>query len=220
MIPCLILGGGRGTRMRPLTDTVPKPLLPVCGVPFAVRQVEWLHSQGVYDIVYSVGYLADQFRDVLGLSVTYVAEAYPLGTGGAVRHAVEQVDLKGPFFVLYGDSYLDIDLTDVLDTFDRSCADGLMTVYQQFGSGNATFKGRSVTRYDKEVCVQNFVDYGLLVLTAESVLERLPAGRSDLSELIGPLSRDGFLAGYEAQSRFYEIGSPEGFAELVAVLGD
>src|SRR3954468_13279688 len=95
-LPCLVLGGGRGTRMRPATDSVPKPLLPVAGAPFVVHQLRLLASQGVAECVYAIGDRGDMIReelcarDDLDCSVSFVDEgSIPLGTGGAVRLAVD-----------------------------------------------------------------------------------------------------------------------------------
>ncbi len=124
---CVVLGGGVGTRMRPATNTLPKPLLPVAGEPFAVHQLRWLASEGVTDVVYSIGYLGDMIRDALasrrdlGCSVRFVDEgSQQLGTGGAVRFALDQGVLDETFFVLYGDSYLRVDVSAVADRFEES----------------------------------------------------------------------------------------------------
>jgi len=229
-LPCIVLGGGRGTRMRPATDSVPKPLLPVAGVPFVVHQLRWLASQGVTDVVYSIGYRGDMIREEvrarteLECTVRFVDEgSTPLGTGGAVRLAVDSGGLGPQFFVLYGDSYLALDLADVAATYERSDTDALMTVYRNDGAldaSNAVFDGRLVVRYDKtephpDAAGMHHIDYGLSILRRDTVSDRVPSGRpSDLAELLRALSLEGRLAGYEAHERFFEIGSPEGWADL------
>jgi NDP-sugar pyrophosphorylase family protein len=216
--------------MLPATENLPKPLLPVAGEPFAVHQLRWLASEGVTDVVYSIGYLGAMVRaelsgrSDLGCSVRFVDEGdQRLGTGGAVRFAVDAGALGESFFVLYGDSYLRIDLASVVETFERSDADALMTVYRNDGAwdaSNVVFDGRRVVRYDKSepdpaAAGMRYIDYGLSVLQPESVVARLPAGDpSDLADLFGPLSTEGRLAGYEARHRFFEIGSPAGLADL------
>lgn len=230
MLTCLVLGGGPGTRMRPATETLPKPLLPVSGEPFVVHQLRWLAAEGVTDVVYSIGYLGDLLRaelsgrSDLGCAVRFVDEgARRLGTGGAVRFALDEGALGGRFFVLYGDSYLRIDLASVVEAFERSDAEALMTVYRNDGAwdtSNVVFDGKRVLRYDKSErdpasAGMRYIDYGLSIVQAESVRSRLPADApSDLADLFGPLSKEGRLAGYEASHRFFEIGSPAGLAEL------
>lgn len=229
-LTCLVLGGGIGTRMRPATDTLPKPLLPVAGEPFAVHQLRWLASEGVTDVVYTIGYLGHMIRDELaprrdlGCTVRFADEgSHLLGTGGAVRFAVDEAALTGPFFVLYGDSYLRIDLKSVEERFRRSDAEALMTVYPNDGAwdaSNAVFDGSWVVRYDKRepdpgASGMHHIDYGLSVLRAESVRARIPAGTpSDLADTLSALSREHRLAGYEAHHRFFEIGSPAGLEDL------
>jgi NDP-sugar pyrophosphorylase family protein len=216
--------------MRPATETIPKPLLPVGDEPFAVHQLRWLASEGVTDVVYSIGYLGGLIRealgdrDDLGCAVRFVDEGdRRLGTGGAVRFAVDEGALDESFFVLYGDSYLRVDLGAVAATFRDSGAEALMTVYRNEGrwdDSNADFDGRRVVRYEKHVSDpgrrgMHHIDYGLSILQVDSVHRRVPAtGASDLADLFGALSREGRLAGYEAQHRFYEIGSPAGLEDL------
>jgi NDP-sugar pyrophosphorylase family protein len=228
MLPCLVLGGGAGTRMRPATLSLPKPLLPVAGEPFVVHQLRWLAAQGVSDVVYSIGYLGAMIRDELerrdlGTTVRFVDEGENLlGTGGAIRLAVEQGAVHGPFFVLYGDSYLDLDLARVADTFRNRDCEALMTVYRndgQFDRSNAFFDGSRVVRYDKvddpAAAGMRYIDYGLLVLTSRLARDRVPrTGRCDLADVLRDVSASGRLAGFEAGERFYEIGSPAGLAAL------
>ena len=227
---CVVLGGGIGTRMRPATATLPKPLLPVAGEPFAVHQLRWLASEGVTDVVYTIGYLGHMILDALaprrdlGCTVRFVDEGTQLlGTGGAVRFAIEDGALEGAFYVLYGDSYLQVDLRSVFDCFEQSDAEALMTVYRNEGawdSSNAEFDGRRVIRYDKSEADpvkagMHYIDYGLSILRAESVRARVPSGTpSDLADMLNSVSIEGRLAGYEAQHRFFEIGSPAGLNDL------
>src|SRR5450759_2302309 len=103
----LILAGGEGTRLRPLTSTIPKPVVPLVGRPFITYMIEWLRGHRVDDIVLSCGFLADGVRAVLGdgrelgVRLRYVEEPRPLGTGGALRFAEELLDER--FFMLNGD---------------------------------------------------------------------------------------------------------------------
>jgi NDP-sugar pyrophosphorylase family protein len=216
--------------MRPATDTLPKPLLPVAGEPFAVHQLRWLASEGVTDVVYSIGYLGEMIRDALtsrrdlGCTVRFVDEgAQLLGTGGAVRFALDAGPLDEVFFVLYGDSYLRLDLGAVVGRFEEHAPEALLTVFRNEGawdSSNVVFDGTWVTRYDKREADpagagMRYIDYGLSMLRAESVRARIPDGPpADLADMLNSISLDGRLAGYEAHHRFFEIGSPAGLADL------
>jgi NDP-sugar pyrophosphorylase family protein len=227
---CLILAGGLATRMRPLTETIPKALLPVDGRPFVDHQLDWLAAHGVSDVVLSVGYLGDAIRAHVadgsryGLAVRVVDEGSNLrGTAGAVRLAFDQGVLDERFLLTYGDSFLPIDFAAVFRAFIDSGAPALMTVYRNQGrwdTSNVIFDGRMVTLYDKQRRTRpaedfTFIDYGLSALTRRVVEERIPAGqKADLAELFHALSLRAELAGYEAAERFYEIGSPAGLADF------
>jgi len=227
---CLILAGGLATRMRPLTETIPKALLPVDGRPFVDHQLDWLAAHGVSDVVLSVGYLGDAIRAHVGdgsrygLAVRVVDEGSNLrGTAGAVRLAFDQGVLDERFLLTYGDSFLPIDFAAVFRAFIDSGAPALMTVYRNQGrwdTSNVIFDGRMVTLYDKQRRTRpaedfTFIDYGLSALTRRVVEEGIPAGqKADLAELFHALSLRAELAGYQAAERFYEIGSPAGLADF------
>lgn len=226
---CVILAGGLGTRMWPRAATIPKTLLPVCGRPFADLQLEWLYRQGIRDVVYCVGYLGEQVCDHVGdgsrygLRARYVSEGDRLrGTAGALRLAAEQGALDEEFLVLFGDSYLDIDVAAVVAAFTRADADGLMTVYRNDNAhdrSNVVYAAGRVLRYEKglqppppQMC---WIDYGLSVVRRSFIEGAVAAGAvADLAPLMTRLAAAGKLAGFPAQQRFYEIGSPDGLAAL------
>jgi NDP-sugar pyrophosphorylase family protein len=229
---CLILAGGLGTRMRPLTETVPKALLPVAGRPFADWQLQWLAGQGVERVVYSLGHLGEAVETHVGdgrsfgLEVRYCYERDGLlGTAGAVRAAIDSGLMDDAFFVLYGDSYLSVDVGAVQRTFEACNRPALMTVYRNRGAwetSNAVFRNGVVERYDKftdDRTGMEFIDYGLLALTRAVIDARVPSGAAcDLAPVLNALSLNGELAGYEATERFYEVGSPTGINDLEAHL--
>src|SRR3954453_11880880 len=111
----LILAGGEGTRLRPLTTTVPKPVVPLVDRPFIAFMLEWLRSHGVDDVIMSCGFLASGVRNVLGegqdygIRIRYVEEPRPMGTGGALKYAEDLLDER--FLMLNGDVLTDLDLT-------------------------------------------------------------------------------------------------------------
>jgi MurNAc alpha-1-phosphate uridylyltransferase len=231
-LQCVILAGGLGTRMKPLTDTIPKALLPVGGRPFAHHQLELLAGQGVTDVVYSVGHRGDMVEaavgdgSAFGLRVVYVHEGDHLrGTGGALRLCLDQGVLADWFLVLYGDSYLPIDLAPVVASFQAQGAPALMTVLRndnRWDRSNVIYEAGRVQLYDKALVDprMHHIDYGLAVLT-RAVIAGLPPGQvSDLAHLYRDLSRGGLLAGHEVSQRFYEIGSPDGLKDLEARLAE
>ncbi|NQU59510.1 MAG: NTP transferase domain-containing protein [Rhodospirillales bacterium] len=230
---CLILAGGLGTRMQPVTTTVVKALVPVRGRPFADHQLTWLAGLGVKRVVYAIGHMGDQIRDFVGsgerwdLDIAYSDEGdQGLGTGGAVRLAVDEGVLDGGFLVLYGDSYLDIDIKAVWEASGEG-AFPLMSVFRndgQWDASNAAYNNGRITRFEKGLndpagAGLDYIDYGLSVLNADVVRKHIPEGEPfDLAQVYRDLAQAGGLKGFEARSRFYEIGSPQGLADLEAHL--
>jgi NDP-sugar pyrophosphorylase family protein len=170
-------------------------------------------------------YVADGER--WGVPVSYVEETDGLlGTGGAVRLAVDREVVGDHFFVLYGDSYLQVHLRRVDADFERRNLPALMTVFENDGrwdKSNVVLEGEMITRYEKE-CLEppaamRYIDYGLSELRADVVRELVPTGRRhDLADLFSSLSRQGRLGGFEVGERFYEVGSPEGIQGLDKLL--
>ena len=129
----VILAGGLGTRLGPITARVPKPMVPVAGVPYLEHQLRLLERQSIRNVVVLTGYLGNMVEEYfgdgrrLGLSIRYSRENTPLGTGGALRLAAQLLDEQ--FLVIYGDSYLAIDYRDVAQSLAVSGATGLVVVY-------------------------------------------------------------------------------------------
>ena len=220
--PVAILAGGLATRMHPVTERIPKALIEVAGRPFIEHQLTLLRREGVARVVLCVGFLGEMIEASVGdgarfgLSISYSFDGERLlGTGGALRHALPM--LGEQFFVLYGDSYLDIAYAPVQAAFRRSGKPALMTVFRNEGrwdTSNVLFDGERVVRYDKRhpSAEMKFIDYGLGILNGD-MLRTARDEAFDLSDLYAALARDGRLAGYEATTRFYEIGTPSGLAE-------
>jgi NDP-sugar pyrophosphorylase family protein len=219
-----ILAGGLATRMRPLTETVPKALLEVAGRPFAEVQLELLRDRGIQDVVMCVAYRGQAIEDALGdggslgIRIRYSYDGEELmGTAGALvgaRHL-----LGDPFLVTYGDTYLDIDYPGVAEALTQSGRLALMAVFHNRGrwdTSNVLFEDGTIRSYDKVNPHPDaeHIDYGLGALT-QAALDLVPAERPfDLATLYQQLLEKGELAAYEAPNRFYEIGSPDGLAEL------
>jgi NDP-sugar pyrophosphorylase family protein len=233
-LQCVILAGGLGTRMRPLTEVVPKALIPVRGVPFADWQLGLLAEQGISRVVYCVGYRGDMLRDHVGdgsrfgLSVRWSDDGPSLlGTAGAIRLALDRGELDEAFFVLYGDSYLPASVVEVESGWRRSGAPALMTVLrndERWDRSNCIYRDGRVVLYDKSRPEDRrdemrWIDYGLSVFTRAALAERVaPGAVADLADVQRDLSLAGQLAGLEVTERFYEAGSAEGLRDLEAYL--
>lgn len=225
MLPVAILAGGLATRLRPLTESTPKSLLPVHGRPFVWHQLRLLQSKGVRKVVLCLGFLGQKIEEAigdgsqLGLSVDYSYDGPRLlGTAGAVRAALSL--LGESFFVMYGDSYLDCDYAAVQQAFLHSQKLALMTIFHNAGlwdTSNVEFEAGIIRAYSKKnrTVRMRYIDYGLGVFSAKA-FERSAAG--DLAELYAELLGAGELAALEVHERFYEIGSLEGLSEMARVL--
>ncbi len=226
MLPVAILAGGLATRMRPLTETIPKALLNVANEPFIFHQLRLLRRNEIQDVVLCVGYLGEQIKAVVGdgssfgMNVTYSSDWPELrGTGGALKKALPL--LGEHFMVLYGDSYLDIPYTEVTETFICSGQPALMTVYRnanQHDTSNVIYRNGRIEVYDKRHYIpeMDYIDYGLGCLSASLFLAQPDS--FDLADIYSALATQGKLVGYEVYSRFYEIGSPAGLCELNLLL--
>lgn len=223
LFPVAILAGGLATRLRPITETIPKALVDVVGKPFIAWQLEYLHAQGVRDVVLCVGYLGEMIQDVVGtgerygLQVRYSIDGSELlGTGGALKKALTV--LGDYFFVLYGDSYLPVDFSAVQDAFVRTSQHALMTVLKngdRWDKSNVLFADGQLIEYNKRAPrpEMTYIDYGLGLVSA-SVFGACPDDSPfDLADVYQDLSVKGQLVGLEVHQRFYEIGSHSGLKE-------
>ena len=223
MFPVAILAGGLATRLRPITQTIPKALIEVAGKPFIDHQLEYLRKQGITSVVLCIGYLGEMIKEVVGdgsrwsMQVRYSLDGpILLGTGGALKQALPMLGER--FFILYGDSYLPIDFAKVQTAFINSGQLGLMTVLRNqnlWDRSNVQFENERLIEYNKEkiTSLMHYIDYGLGVLEA-SALSSYPSGLPlDLSRVYNELSLHKQLAGYEVFERFYEIGSHQGIAD-------
>ncbi len=218
-----ILAGGLATRLRPLTENIPKSLVEVAGRPFIVHQLELLRDHGIERVVLCLGHLGEMVQETLGdgrafgLQVDYSFDGdRQLGTGGALKQALPL--LGDAFFVLYGDSYLEVDYQAVGTAFRKAGKLGLMTVLHNLGKwdrSNVLLRDGQIACYDKHrpTPEMEHIDYGLGVLSEEA-LRAVPDGTVyDLASVYESLVARGELAGFEVTRRFYEIGSIPGLEE-------
>jgi len=222
----VVLAGGLATRMRPHTERVPKSMLEVAGRPFIDWQLELLAGSGIRDVVLCVAHLGDAISAHVGdgtrygVSVRYAVEepGRLLGTAGALRAAAALLSPR--FVVTYGDSYLPFDYGEPLRLLERhpDC-DGVMAVYRnagRFEPSNVVTDGEWVLRYEKHPAGPEFdhIDYGASALRRE-VVEALPPGVAlGLDRVQEDLAARGRLRALVVHERFFEIGSPSGWADL------
>jgi len=222
-VPVALLAGGLATRLRPVTEKIPKALVELAGKPFIDHQLDLLHRNGIRKIVFCLGYLGEMVEHHLGdgsrfgmqLQYAYDGEKL-LGTGGAIKRAAHLLD--DVFWVMYGDSYSDIDYPAVLNFFFSRNLQGLMTVLRnnnRWDRSNVVFENGQLLNYNKKTQTpdMHYIDYGVAVLR-RSALDRIPPNQPyDLATLYAQLVSEGQMSGYEVTNRFYEIGTPASLEE-------
>jgi NDP-sugar pyrophosphorylase family protein len=223
MFSVAILAGGLATRLRPITQTIPKALVEVAGKPFIEHQLGYLRAQGVQHVVICIGYLGEMIQDFVGagerfdLKVGYSPDGETLlGTGGALKKALPW--LGEHFFVLYGDSFLPVNFVGVQKAFAECGQKALMTVLKngdRWDKSNVLFEGGRLVEYNKHTPRREMahIDYGLGVLAAELLAQYPGELPFDLADFYHALSLHGQLFGLEVHQRFYEIGSHTGLKE-------
>jgi N-acetyl-alpha-D-muramate 1-phosphate uridylyltransferase len=228
MWPVALLSGGLATRLRPMTDRLPKALLPIAGEPFIFHQLALLGRQKVEHVVLCVGHLGEQIEASVGdgrrfgLKVRYSFDGdRPLGTGGALKQALPL--LGDRFFVLNGDSYLRCSYDAVQSAYRARERLGLMTVFRnehRWDRSNVLLRDGEIVEYDKGAARSDLrhIDFGLSVL-ASAVLSDYPANSAfDLSAVYRDLCARRQLAALEITERFYEVGSLAGIRDTEAFL--
>jgi mannose-1-phosphate guanylyltransferase len=222
----VILVGGEGTRLRPLTSTVPKPVVPLVDRPFIAFMLDWLVTHGIDDVIMSCGFLATSVRNVLGdgsaygVRLRFVEEPDPRGTAGALKYASSMLDER--FLMLNGDVLTDIDLTAQIAQHERTGAKGTLALVpvadpSAYGLVHLN-EDHSVREFLEKpsadaVIETNLISAGAYVLERE-ILDLVPADRNvSIEREVWPrLVGDG-LYGYPSESYWLDIGTPERYLQ-------
>jgi mannose-1-phosphate guanylyltransferase len=225
-VQALVLAGGEGTRLRPLTYTTPKPVMPLAGRPFLSFMLDWARGHGVDEVILSCGFLSEDVHRVLGdiydgMRLRYVVEEEPLGTAGPVRLAYDQGVLEERLLVLNGDVLTDIDLTAELAQHERTGARVTLALYavddtSSYGVVPTDGDGRVEAFLEKteDDAPTDRINAGAYVVERALVGERIPPGRpvSFEREVFPGLVGEG-LYGFPAAGYWIDIGTPERYLE-------
>jgi mannose-1-phosphate guanylyltransferase len=221
----VILVGGEGKRLRPLTSTVPKPVVPLVDRPFIAFMLEWLRLHEIDDVIMSCGFLATSVRNVLGdgsqlgIRLRFVEEPDPRGTAGALKFAETMLDER--FLMLNGDVLTDIDLTEQIAQHLSTGAKAtlaLVPVADPTAYGLVQLnEDRSVKDFvekpSPDAFDTNLISAGAYVLERE-ILELVPPQRSvSIEREVWPLLIGNGLFGYPSESYWMDIGSPERYLQ-------
>lgn len=223
-VPCLILVGGLGTRLRAVVREVPKPMAPIAGKPFLEYLVRWLRLSGVTRLVLCVGHRAEiiqqYFQDGhdLGLNITYMVEDRPLGTWGAIRQAGETLD--EPFcFVLNGDSWLDVELSGLVNFHAARGAVATIAAAEvsdcsRFGTLQVDPSGAILAFREKGGGEgPGMVNGGVYVFSRE-MFSLAPAAASSLEQDVFPELVGRGLYALPVRGYFVDIGVPDEYLRL------
>jgi mannose-1-phosphate guanylyltransferase len=221
----LVLAGGEGTRLRPLTYTTPKPVMPLAGRPFLSFMLDWLRAHGVDEVILSCGFMSEDVKRVLGdiydgMRLRYVVEDEPLGTAGPVRLALDEGVLEDRLLILNGDVLTDIDLTAELREHERADARATLALYAvedtaSYGVVLTDSDGR-VTEFIEKAEGEppsNRINAGAYVIERD-VAEAIPPGRAvSFEREIFPALVGNGLQGYLAAGYWIDIGTPDRYLE-------
>ncbi|MEM1569338.1 MAG: NDP-sugar synthase [Candidatus Bathyarchaeia archaeon] len=182
----IILAGGQGTRLRPLTNDMPKPLIEVAGKPIIVHQIEWLKKYGIMEFIVTIGYLKEKFLSSLGsgrkygVHVSYVVEEEPLGTGGGLKNAISLLGKEEMFYVVNGDVITDINPTKLIEMLNEDAIGVIATVPlpSPYGIVFSDSKDYIVLFQEKPIIRDYWINAGLYLFRPE-VFKYLP-DRGDL----------------------------------------
>jgi NDP-sugar pyrophosphorylase family protein len=220
----VVIAGGLATRLGDITANRPKVLLPVGGRPFLDLLLDRLAVEDVTTVHLCLGHHAGQVLDHLArrpanLPVTTSVEPAPLGTAGCLRHALPW--LRERFLVAFGDTFTPVRLAPVMAALTASGRPAVMAVLRNrdvLETSNVRIRDGLVVEYDKSAPpgTYEYVDYGVAALERGLVAGLEHGCPADLGELFAPLIAAGRLAAYEVSTRFWEIGSLGGYAELDA----
>ncbi len=206
----MILAAGRGERLRPLTDRIPKPLIPIAGEPLIVHQMRWLARAGITDIVVNLHHLGGQIeaavgsgRDI-GVQVRYSRETERLETGGGVRYALPLLG-ESPFLILNGDIWTDLDFTTLapLAGGDR-CRLVLTPTPAHREHGDFDQRDGRLLRNDH----RPYVYCGIAILDP-ALFDDAPAGAFSMRELYFRAAAEGRASAQVFTGRWFDIGSQE-----------
>jgi mannose-1-phosphate guanylyltransferase len=225
-VQALILAGGEGTRLRPLTYTVAKPVLPLAGRPHVAYVIDWLVRHGVDDVIVSCGHLAEGMRRALaelepGVEIRYAEEPDARGTAGAIRFAADEGMLADRFLVLNGDVLCDLDLTALISQHERTGARATIALYPVADpSGYGLVHRRDdgeITEFlekpDREQIDTDEINAGAYLLE-RSVLDLIPPDQAvSIEREVFPLLIGGGLYGIRLEGYWIDIGTPERFLE-------
>jgi mannose-1-phosphate guanylyltransferase len=221
-VQAVILAGGLGTRLRPYTFLVPKPMLPVGPKPILEHILEWLRENGITEVIISTGYLGKMIQDYfgtgkdLGMKIEYATSPRPLGTAGQLKAAESKI--RGRFVCIYGDALLEMDLRSVIEFHSKHNALATMTLMEystelKYGFMETDEEGR-LTEWREKPTISGYINVGCFVME-KAFLHRIPPREMyGMKETFEEAMKKGArLYGFRAKGHFTDIGDRKSYRE-------
>ncbi len=225
----VILAGGKGERLMPLTKDTPKPMLKIADKPILQYQIEWFKKHGIKEIILCTQYLKDKIIDYFGsgekfgVKISYPEEKKPLGTAGAVKNAEKLINDN--FVVMYGDNLTNLDLTSLIDYHNKKKGIATIALHKKESKSSLVilnkdkqiimFKERPTEEEIAKHSKQNFVNSGIYILNKD-ILDKIPSGECDFGKDIFPalLEKNEKIYGYPITDYYREAGRLEKFEKI------
>jgi len=219
-VQAIILAGGKGTRLYPLTLNVPKPMVPIGDKPFLYYLLLMLKKEGVSKVIFSIGYLGEQIKDYFsdswnGLELIYVTEKEPLGTGGAIAVCMDQVS-EDNVFVINGDTFCSVNLKELLSSHQQQEAEISIALKEMKNFdryGTVDVQGHKIKQFnEKQKVLKGLINTGTYCVTKELFINhKMPDKFSFETEFlqakIGQLNANAFIS----DAYFIDIGVTEDY---------
>jgi NDP-sugar pyrophosphorylase family protein len=205
-LKAVILAGGQGRRLKPLTDSTPKPLIPVAGKPIVAWQIEWLKRYGVEQFILSIGYLKEKFIEALGsgrrygVRISYVVEEEPLGTAGGLKNTKPLLDKEDAFYVVNGDIITDLNPSKLVEGLEdkAACVIALILMPSPYGVAECDEKGY-VRSFLEKPSLPHWINAGIYLFKPE-IFDYMPE-KGDLEKTVFPLlAKEGKLKAVKYKS--------------------
>lgn len=221
----IILAGGQGVKMRPLTYEVPKALIPVKGKPVIEYTIETLRDAGVKDIIIAIGHMGDKIKEALGsgqkygVRISYSEEHEPVGSAGALKLAQSLIHSE-PFWVVNGDILADINLLDIIEHHQDKNYIGTVVLTagkSSKGYGTVQLRGDKIVEFIKRSSdnESQLIDAGIYIFD-QRIFDYITKNKSiDLEEAFAPLAKQGSLGGYIFEGKWYEVSTPENYEKAI-----
>ena len=215
-LPIVILAGGLATRLKPLTEKIPKAVVKVAGLPFIFWQLQLLKKQNFKNVIISTGYLGEKIKSLVGngnkfgLKISYENDGEKLlGTGGALKKMLDK--LPEYFFVMYGDTFLPINFKIIENKFLKIKKKNLMVVLKnnnKWANSNVSYENHQIISYSNKSQNKDlsYIDYGLSILCKKSFLD-IEEKTFGLEKIFLKLISQNKLFGHKTNKRFYEINT-------------